>query len=151
MKKLFFINMTVLLLANACRNAETRDVAMINADRGFIASLDTANYTTVEWLDSLQNFGAIQEGDSIKVSFTFKNTGTAPLFLSNARTSCGCTVVSFPKEAILPGHTENLVARFNSKFHPGYTHKTIVVKSNTKNNINHTLVIEGTVIKKIGK
>lgn len=141
----------VIVMVSACGHAESKKAALLNPQEGFIASLDTAHYTTIEWLDSAQNFGTIPEGDSIKLTYTFINTGNTPLFLSGVRTSCGCTIVNFPKEAVLPGHTEKLAASFNSKFHPGYMHKLIVVKSNTKNGTTHTLVMEGTVTKQTKK
>ncbi|MDH5379626.1 MAG: DUF1573 domain-containing protein, partial [Cyclobacteriaceae bacterium] len=38
------------------------------------------------------DFGTITDGDIVKHTFTFKNTGDAPLIIQSARGSCGCTV-----------------------------------------------------------
>ncbi|HWB24882.1 MAG TPA: DUF1573 domain-containing protein [Chitinophagaceae bacterium] len=148
MKKIFCTGIVIVnMLVIACTAQENKNAALLKPSQGFLASLDTAHYTTIQWLDSIQNFGTIHEGDSAKLKFTFKNTGTTPLFLTSVRTSCGCTIANFPKQAILPGAESTLTATFNSKFHPGYVHRGIVIMSNTKNGISHSIVLEGNVIK----
>jgi len=138
-----------LIIFAACSSHE-KDARLLPA-QGFIASLDTANYTTVEWIDSLQNFGTVQEGDTVKLSYTFKNTGDRPLFLSKVHADCGCTVVSFPKEAVLPGHEEKVLVQFSSMHHPGFVSRSFVATSNTNNNSKHTLRMQGNVLKNPGK
>jgi len=151
MKKILPMGIAVLLCLNACNNTGNKNNIQLQGSPGFIASLDSANYTTIAWPDSTQSFGTIQEGDSVKLTFTFKNTGSTPLFLSGVRTACGCTVVNLPKQAVLPAHVEKLTVTFNSKYHPGYMRRSIVVTSNTKNGASHTLIMEGTVIKQVKK
>jgi hypothetical protein len=43
-------------------------------------SADTANYTTIQWLDSVVNFGSIPMGEQVKVVFRFRNSGNNPLY-----------------------------------------------------------------------
>ena len=89
---------------------------------------DPATYTKVQWIDSVKDFGTINMGDSIQVSFTCKNMGEKPLFLTQVNPSCGCTVASYSKEAILPGQTGFVTGTFNSnRSHPGEVRKTIFV------------------------
>lgn len=49
------------------------------------------------------SFGELNEGPKVSHEFTFTNTGTEPLVLSNVKASCGCTTPSWPKDPILPG------------------------------------------------
>jgi hypothetical protein len=139
----------VCVLVASCgeRKADER----LKPAQGFLASLDTANYTIIEWKDSIQNFGNVQEGNSVKLAYTFKNVGTKPLFLSKVHAACGCTVVTFPKEAILPAHEEKLVVNFSTLHHPGYAIRAFEVISNTTNNTMHVLKMEGNVIKNTKK
>ena len=49
------------------------------------------------------DLGKVHYEDSTYVEINFSNTGTGPLILSNVRTSCSCTEVTYSKDPILPG------------------------------------------------
>lgn len=110
-----------------------------------LAQIDSINYTTIEWDSLVKNFGTIIYGDSVLIRFQFRNTGVHPLFLSAVRTSCGCTVPDYPKNAIMPGEENELVVNFHSIGQADSIHKTILVTSNTTNGIKHLLTIKGDV------
>jgi Protein of unknown function (DUF1573) len=95
--------------------------------------------TTIQWLDSTRDFGKIQEGQKLEVSFRFKNTGDKPLVIDRVQPSCGCTVADQSKEPIAPGAQGQIKAVFNSEGHPGTNHKTLFVYSNTKGTRNSAL------------
>jgi hypothetical protein len=61
----------------------------------------------------------------------FKNTGDAPLIISNVQSTCGCTVPSKPKEPIMPGKTGEIEIKYNMA--PGPIRKTVTVESNAVN------------------
>jgi len=94
---------------------------------------DSANFTTVQWIDSIVNFGSINKGEKIDIRFRCKNTGTKPLILANVRPGCGCTVADYTKEPILPGAEGLITASFDSNKTgaTGEVDKTIIVSSNT--------------------
>jgi hypothetical protein len=77
------------------------------------------------------DFGTINEGEVVQHMYKFKNTGNAPLVISKATASCGCTVPSPPKEAILPGQSSQIQVRFDSRNKPNQQVKTITVEANT--------------------
>ena len=77
------------------------------------------------------DFGAIDEGDVVEHTFTFKNTGEAPLIIQGAQGSCGCTVPTWPKEPIPVGGTGEIVAKFDSKGKPNLQNKTVTITANT--------------------
>jgi hypothetical protein len=77
------------------------------------------------------NFGTINEGEVVQHMYKFKNIGNAPLIISKATASCGCTVPSPPKEAILPGQSSQILVRFDSRNKPNQQVKTITVEANT--------------------
>lgn len=109
---------------------------------------DSANYTSVHWMDSLVNFGTVKQGEKIHILFHCKNTGTKPLYIVSVQPSCGCTVASYTKEAIAPGAEGNVDAVFDS----GHSNtpdvrKVISVTTNTIE-ASPTLVFTGTVILK---
>jgi hypothetical protein len=101
---------------------------------------DTAQFTTIQWLDSTsKDFGKIQEGQQLEVTFRFKNTGDKPLIIQKVQPSCGCTIADQPKEPIAPGAEGLIRANFNSTHHTGINHKTLFVFANTKGSTAHSL------------
>lgn len=79
----------------------------------------------------IHDFEEIQEGTIAKHSFTFTNTGDAPLIITNASGSCGCTVPSWPKGPIAPGETGRIYVEFNSTNRLGEQRHQFSIKSNT--------------------
>jgi len=82
--------------------------------------------------ETVWDFGTIQEGDSPEFTFRFKNTGTEPMIISNAKGSCGCTVPAWPKEPIAPGDEGEINVKFNSKGKKGSQNKTVTLTANTQ-------------------
>jgi hypothetical protein len=83
-------------------------------------------------LDEVQfDFGTINEGDIVKKEFSFQNTGTAPLLILNASSSCGCTVPEWPKDPIAPGGRGVISVKFDSKNKEGYQNKEVTIFANT--------------------
>jgi outer membrane biosynthesis protein TonB len=83
------------------------------------------------WDQTLYNFGTIKQGEIVNYTFKFTNNGTEPLTISNASASCGCTVPQWPREAIAPGATGEIVVRFDSKGKSGQQSPVITVVANT--------------------
>lgn len=77
------------------------------------------------------DFGSIAEGDVVNHVFKFTNTGEAPLIISSATASCGCTVPQWPKEPVPVGGTGEIHVSFNSKNKPGIQNKTVTITANT--------------------
>lgn len=88
--------------------------------------------TVISFDDTKHSFGTIKEGEKVKHSYHFKNTGNAPLLISNAVASCGCTVPSYPKQPIQPGEEGDIVVEFNSKNRPGHQKKNVLIYSNAQ-------------------
>lgn len=90
------------------------------------------------------DLGIFPESDAVrKHSFTFTNTGTAPLIINQAFASCGCTVPTFTKDPIKPGGKGSIDVTYNGTgLMPGRFSKTITVRSNAKTRIVR-LVVEG--------
>ncbi|GAB4277876.1 MAG: hypothetical protein Kow0068_01210 [Marinilabiliales bacterium] len=91
------------------------------------------------------DYGTIPLKSDGTCEFVFKNTGKSPLILSNVKSSCGCTVPSWPKEPIPPKGSGKIVVKYNTT-RQGAFQKSITVFSNAKNSPN-VLVIKGKVEK----
>lgn len=97
-----------------------------------------------EWNQTEHNFGNIPKGVPVTAEYTFKNTGTSPIILSNVKSTCGCTVPAWPKEPIMPGEEATIKATYNAK-NPGAFTKRITVVSNAKDNYIY-LLLKGKVL-----
>jgi hypothetical protein len=129
----------------ACKNEASSNKPTAESKK---ALADTANYTTVQWLDSIYNFGTVQKGEQVKMVFRCKNTGEKPLIITQARPGCGCTVADFTKNAIPPGGTGEVTGVFDSNRGSGMVHKSIFVVTNTKHNTEHILIFNGEIKEK---
>lgn len=80
----------------------------------------------------IHDYGQINQGENGECEFVFKNTGKADLILTNCRSSCGCTVPSWPKDPIAPGKKASIKVKYNTQ-RIGQINKTITVESNAVN------------------
>lgn len=86
---------------------------------------------TFAFAEENHDFGTINEGDVVEHIFEFENTGDAPLIISDAKGSCGCTVPEWPKEPIGIGEKGQIKVKFNSRKKPGIQNKTVTITANT--------------------
>ncbi|HKB44858.1 MAG TPA: DUF1573 domain-containing protein [Chitinophagaceae bacterium] len=142
MKKIFIILAAgISLLACQTNDKKTTAGTEIPKEERDKALKDSANFTTVEWLDSTyKDLGKVKEGQQVEVSFRFKNTGTKNLVIDDVTASCGCTVPEKPQEPITPGQEGMIKAKFDSKGKPvGEARKEVYVTANTTPSTSHTL------------
>jgi hypothetical protein len=90
-------------------------------------------------------FGKVSQGEIVDTFFLFKNTGKAPLHISQAKGSCGCTRPTWPDKPIEPGETAKIGVRFNSAKRSGDQAKTVTVESDATRAVIQ-LRIEGFVV-----
>ncbi|WP_072008505.1 DUF1573 domain-containing protein [Hymenobacter sp. IS2118] len=81
--------------------------------------------------ESKFDFGAVAQGAVVDHTFKFKNTGTAPLIISNIGVSCGCTTPEWTKTPVMPGKTGSISAHFNTAGKLGMQNKVLTVESNS--------------------
>jgi hypothetical protein len=82
--------------------------------------------------DNTIDYGSVnKDSDSGVRTFEFKNTGDAPLIITNVQSTCGCTVPTKPTEPIMPGMNGKIDVKYN--MNPGPIRKTITVESNAIN------------------
>lgn len=99
--------------------AKERDYKMDEGAAGL--TFDRANH----------DFGVITEGDVVETTFAFKNTGKSELIITNATSTCGCTIPEWPKEPIPVGGVGEIKVKFNSANKSNKVTKTITLTTNT--------------------
>ncbi len=63
------------------------------------------------------DFGSIGPQDVVKRTFVIFNTGDAPLTISRAYTTCGCTTAEISARTIPPGKVASVTLTFDAGFH----------------------------------
>ncbi len=89
------------------------------------------------------DYGTIKKGDDGVREFKFTNTGSSPLFITQVRSSCGCTIPKKPTDSIMPGVEEVIEVKYDTN-RVGPIRKTITVSSNAVTPVV-ALQIKGTV------
>ncbi|MEM6515906.1 MAG: DUF1573 domain-containing protein [Bacteroidota bacterium] len=73
---------------------------------------DTSSKGIMTFTSETIDYGTIaQNSNGVRV-FSFINTGNAPIVISKIKTSCGCTIPSYEKKAILPGETSDISVKY---------------------------------------
>ncbi len=93
-------------------------------------------------------FGDIHQGDQVEHVFEFENTGTAPLILTDVRSTCGCTIPKWPREPIPPGQKSKITVKFNSAGKSGNVNKVVKIVSNAVDPLNQVTITTNILPKK---
>ncbi len=92
------------------------------------------------------DYGTIAQGSDPLRKFKFKNTGTEPLVIKNARGSCGCTVPTYKKEPISAKESGEIEVRYDTQRVGPFT-KTVTIETN-EGEQPRVLTIKGVVTEK---
>ena len=141
MKKLLFIGVVLM------------SVVSCTSDQGADAEERRAKYaefvdepTSIEFENDEYNFGTVVDGDMVKHTFKFTNTGDKNLVLFDVKTTCGCTVPEdWPKQPIPPGESGEVKVIFNSNNKVGAVNKSIRIEANTNPTVT-AVTITGEVL-----
>lgn len=132
MKKIAFL-LGFVFLTFLSVQAQTSDPEMVDP-----------NAAEISFNKLVHDYGTIIQNGDGNCEFEFTNTGKEPLILTNCRSSCGCTVPSWPRKPILPGKKEVIKVKYATN-RLGTINKSITVSSNAKSH-NVVLRIKGKVI-----
>lgn len=113
---------------NGKHNGASKADAAKGSNNGKKAKVAEISFESLEY-----DYGNIYKGDNGECQFKFKNTGKAPLTITNCRASCGCTVPAWPKDPIAPGKTAVIKVKYDTN-RLGTINKSITVSSDAINN-----------------
>lgn len=151
MKKVIFPTV-LLLLCTSLQSQELlarhRTVKPAAVSQPVVATKVMAK-AAISWQATNHNFGEIVQGVPVNTTFTFTNTGSEPLLITQVVSPCGCTVTTYSKEAIAPGGQGFVSVSYNAAY-PGVFRKAVTVSVNTEPT-EMVLSLQGTVIAKESK
>lgn len=120
------------MLFTGCKDNASDKVKAENVEASAERDAKETVFPEITFEESEFDFGNIAKGTPVEHVFKFTNTGDAPLVITNASSSCGCTVPSYPKnETIAPGESSELLVKFNGSGN-GQVTKTVTVSANTE-------------------
>lgn len=141
----FLLLMLVIFSFQSCGNdAAGNDEFQATATSGKISNADlirnpvsvdgttdTVNVAKMEFAETRYDFGSVKAGEVVSKTFAFTNTGKVPLLITDARSTCGCTVADYPEHLILPGEKGKILVEFDTKNKSGRQHKPVTLTANT--------------------
>src|SRR4051812_30157563 len=106
MKKAIYLFLVVMSLGSLAYAQEVKDPKEVPAP-------PNPNAGEMTFETEVHDYGTIKQGAEGTYEFKFTNTGKEPVLISNARGSCGCTVPTWPKEAIKKGETSSIKVHYD--------------------------------------
>jgi hypothetical protein len=95
------------------------------------------------------DFGRVKSGELVKHTYTFTNTGSRLLEITNVQPSCGCTAAGEWTRRAEPGQTGTIPIQLNTAGFGGEVLKTITVSSTDEVQPTFALQLKGTVWKPV--
>ncbi len=142
MAKMFKLTLVLALFFSlvACENRKTGSMEDSSAKKAEKTPAQAAaekaaaskTFADFSFEETQHDFGTISQGDVVKHSFKFTNTGEAPLVISDIKTTCGCTTPQYTKEPVAPGETGEILVQFNSAGKSGIVNKRVTIYANVE-------------------
>lgn len=94
--------------------------------------------------EKIKDFGVVAKGEKLRAEFEVRNSGQAPLEITQVRPTCGCTVADFDR-SIAPGAKGKIRAEVDTAAFSGPISKAILVFCNDPANPQVSLVVRADV------
>lgn len=116
----------------SCKDDATKKVKEENVAQAEQRDQASGKLPVMTFEETEYDFGNIVQGETVEKVFKFKNTGEAPLIVTDARSSCGCTIPEKPEGPIAPGEVGEILVKYNGSGRNKIS-KTITISANTAN------------------
>ena len=129
MKKVVYLLGLMLFIAGAAKAQDAK----------------TQSGPEIEFEKTVHDYGDVPFNGNGECEFRFTNIGTEPLLVQKPKSSCGCTIPSWPQEPVLPGESDVIKVTYKTN-RAGNFNKTVTVTSNALKNSTVVLRIKGRVL-----
>ncbi|GHA50830.1 hypothetical protein GCM10007103_34480 [Salinimicrobium marinum] len=130
-KGMLLLAVIAAMTFTSCKEDASNKVKAENVEEAAERDSQAVVYPEISFDATEHDFGTIDQGTAVEHTFTFTNTGNAPLVITNASSSCGCTVPTWTKEPIAPGESGEMLVKFNGSGQNQVT-KTVTITANTE-------------------
>jgi hypothetical protein len=125
------LNLLLVVVLMSCKEDATSKINNSNLEAAGQRDAAAKMLPVMAFEKVEHDFGPIVQNTPQETVFKFTNTGDAPLIITDAKSTCGCTVPKFPKGAIAPGESGELLVQFNGSGSNVVT-KIVTVSANTE-------------------
>jgi hypothetical protein len=131
-KVLLGLSALCLVAFTSCKEDATKKVDDKNVAEAAARDAVSSEFPAITFDKLEHDFGEIEAKTAVETVFSYENTGSAPLVITDIKSSCGCTVPSdWSKEPLQPGDSGKFTVKFNGSGTNAIT-KTITVTANTE-------------------
>lgn len=133
MKKIILGLSTLCLVAfTSCKENAAKKIEESNVTAAAERDATASKFPVIEFDKKEHDFGEIESKTAVETTFSYKNTGDAPLVITDIKSSCGCTVPQdWSRAPLAPGESGDFSVKFNGSGANKIT-KTITVTANTE-------------------
>ncbi len=133
MKKIILGISTLCLVAfTSCKEDATKKISEANVAAAAERDAVSSKFPVLEFDKKEHDFGEIEAKTQVETVFKYKNTGDAPLVITDIKSTCGCTVPKdWSRAPLAPGGEGQFTVKFNGSGSNKVT-KTINITANTE-------------------
>jgi hypothetical protein len=133
MKKLILgLSALCLIAFTSCKEDASKKINEENLVEAAERDANSSKFPVLEFDKKEHDFGEIEAKTAVETVFKYKNTGEAPLVITDIKSSCGCTVPQdWSKEPLASGESGQFTVKFNGSGTNAVS-KTITVTANTE-------------------
>ena len=133
MKKIVLGLSTLCLIAfTSCKENVAQKIEESNIAAAAERDATASKFPVIEFDKKEHDFGEIEKNTPVETSFTYTNTGDAPLVITDIKSTCGCTVPQdWSREPLAPGNSGKFSVKFNGSGANKVT-KSINITANTE-------------------
>lgn len=144
MKKLLILFTALFMTMSLSVMAQNQSTSA-NSSQNAKGATKNSHSPYMEFDKLVHDYGTIMENGDGNCVFTLTNTGREPLILTDAHSSCGCTVPQWTKSPILPGQSTEIKVEYKTS-RIGPINKSVTISSNASNS-PVVIRIKGNVLK----
>ena len=132
MSKILAISFLSFILIASCKEDVTKKIDEANVVAAAERDANASKMPILKFNKTEHDFGEIEKGKPVETVFSYTNSGTAPLVITDIKSSCGCTVPEdWSREPLAPGKSGKFTVTYNASGSNKIS-KTITVTANTE-------------------
>ena len=133
MKKVILgLSALCMIAFTSCKEDATQKIDEKNVAEAAERDANSSKFPVITFDKSEHDFGEIEAKTNVETTFSYTNTGDAPLVITDIKSSCGCTVPQdWSKEPLAPGESGSFTVKFNGSG-KNKVSKTVTVTANTE-------------------
>ena len=133
MKKIILALSALCLISfTSCKEDASKKIDENNVAEAAERDANSSKFPILEFDKKEHDFGEIEAKTPVETVFKYKNTGDAPLVITDIKSSCGCTVPQdWSREPLAAGQEGQFTVKFNGSG-TNKVSKTVTITANTE-------------------